>query len=372
MTNYPRVHITEECLREGMQIESVEIPAEAKVKLLDALSETGLQHIVVGSFVSPRYTPQMQDIDEVIERFRPNPDVRYSALVLNARGQERADAHGSKLSDPDIAPYTYAHVCDTFTRRNANRSQAEEIEAWDGQVKAAAAAGVERAGFGANAVFGSNFEGEFEFDATYELLERQYALWSSHGVAVDTIWLGDPMSFCAPHRVAELISEVRRRWPDITQYYLHLHDARGLALASTYAAIEALVGDPRLDLHIDTTLGGIGGCPYCGNGRATGMAATEDVVNMLDGMAIETGIDLDRLIFAVWLLEEILGRPTPGHLAKAGPPPRASGFYDPNLPFVETHDEALHFAKGPEVTDASRRPWKTPIPSPHRAGEAND
>ena len=368
MSSYPRVHITEEVLREGMQIESVDITVNDKLHLLDALGGTGLEHIVVGSFVSARYTPQMRDIDELISRFRPRSGVRYSALVLNARGQERAEAHGSKLSDPGIPPYTYAHVCDTFTRRNANRSQSDEIAAWSAQVASAAASGVSRAGIGANAVFGSNFEGEFTLDETFSLLEHQHQLWSDHQVPVDTIWLGDPMSFCAPHKVSELIAGVRRRWPDISHFYLHLHNARGLALPSTYAALEALKGAPQLDLYIDTTLGGIGGCPYCGNGRATGMAATEDVVNMLDGMEIETGIDVAALIEAVWLLEQILGRSTPSHVAKAGPAPRRSGFYDPNLPFVETHDEALHFAKGDGVTDANRRPWSSPIPSPFEPG----
>ena len=370
MSRYPRVHITEEVMREGMQIESAQISVDDKLRLLEALGETGLQHIVVGSFVSPRYTPQMRDIDELVERFQPRSGVRYSALVLNAKGQERADAHGDKLSDPGIGPYTYAHVCDTFTRRNVNRSQADEIAAWPDQVKHAVGAGATRAGIGANAVFGSNFEGEFSLAETYALLEQQHQLWSDEGVDVDTVWLGDPMSFCAPHRVDELVREVRLRWPQITHVYLHLHDARGLALASTYAAIAALGGEGAadLDVYFDTTLGGIGGCPYCGNGRATGMAATEDVVNMLDGMGIETGIDVDRLVEAVWLLEEILGRATPGHVGKAGPTPRRSGFYDADIPFVETHEQALHFARGAEVLEGAPRPWKEPIPSPFGPG----
>lgn len=368
MKNYPRVHVTEECMREGMQIESVEISLEDKLRLLDAIGRTGIEHVVVGSFVSPRYTPQMAQIDELVDRFVPHEGVRYSALILNDKGQLRADSHGSKLSDPGIPPYTYAHVCDTFTRRNANRSQADEINAWPDQVRAAAQAGVTGAGIGANAVFGSNFEGEFALAETYGLLDQQADLWASAGIEVDTIWLGDPMSFCAPHRVKELLDGVRDRWPNLSHFYLHLHDARGLALASTYAAIEALVATPTLDLYIDTTLGGIGGCPYCGNGRATGMAATEDVVNMLDGMGIATGIDLPTVIEAVWLLEEILGRSTPGHVAKAGPTPRSSGFYDSDLPFIETHTEALHFAKGDSVVDAQRKPWKQPIPSPFTPG----
>ena len=123
--------------------------------------------------------------------------------------------------------------------------------------------------------------------------------------------------------------------------------------------------DERHTLFLDTTAGGIGGCPYCGNGRATGMAATEDVVNMLEAMGIETGVDLDALIAAVWILEDILGRPSPGHVSKAGPLPLTpAAFYDPNLPFVETHEEARHFRLGDKAPRNAIRPWKTPIPAP--------
>ena len=144
--------------------------------------------------------------------------------------------------------------------------------------------------------------------------------------------------------------------------YLHLHDARGLALPTTYAAIRVL--DDTNDLYLDTTAGGIGGCPYCGNGRATGMVATEDLVNLLEEMGIPTGVDLNKLIEAVWLLEEILDRPTPGHVAKAGPMPRDNDLYDPNLPFVETFESAKHFKLGPEVAAGGLYPWREPIPSP--------
>ena len=118
-------------------------------------------------------------------------------------------------------------------------------------------------------------------------------------------------------------------------------------------------------MFIDTTIGGVGGCPYCGNGRATGMAATEDVVNLLHEMGIETGIDLDKLIESVWLLEEIIGRQTPGKTSKTGPPPTdPADFYDPNLPFVETHEEARHFKLGAQVAEHQVRPWREPIPAP--------
>jgi hydroxymethylglutaryl-CoA lyase len=358
----PRVHITEECLREGMQIESVAIATEAKLELLHALSHTGLRHIVVGSFVSPRYTPQMADIDTLVSRLEPVPGVRYSALALNQRGRERMAPWMPPLSDTGEPPSTLCHICDTFVRRNSNISRDQEIASWPQTIADAVAAGAQRAGIGVNAVFGSNFEGPFELEPAFSFLADQHRLWEQAQVPVDTVWLGDPMGWCTPDWVKKLIEGVRRRWPGITHIYLHLHDSRGLALVCTYAAVEAL--DDRYDLHVDSTAGGIGGCPYCGNGRATGLAPTEDLVNLLEQMGIATGVDLGRLIEAVWLLEEMIGRPSFGRVSKAGPPPTGEGRYDANLPVIETFAEARHFALGAAVTDSSKRPWRSPIPIP--------
>lgn len=358
----PRVHITEECLREGMQIESATITTDAKLELLHALAHTGLRHIVVGSFVSPRYTPQMADIDALVSRLEPVAGVRYSALALNQRGRERMAAWMPPLSDTGEPPSTLCHMCDTFVRRNSNISRGQEIACWPQTIADAVAAGAQRAGIGVNAVFGSNFAGAFELAPAFALLAEQSALWEQAKVPVDTVWLGDPMGWCTPDRVRELIEGVRRRWPEITHVYLHLHDSRGLALASSYTAVEAL--DDRHDLYLDSTAGGIGGCPYCGNGRATGLAPTEDLVNLLEQTGIATGVDLGRLIEAVWMLEEMIGRPSFGRVSKAGPPPAGDARYDPNLPVIETFTEARHFALGAAVTDESKRPWRTPIPAP--------
>jgi len=364
----PIVHLTEECMREGMQIESVDITLDEKLALVEALARTGLQHIVVGSFVSPRYTPQMAEIDELVSRLPAAPGVRFSALALNAKGRERAAAHMPPLQPSGEPPYTYCHLSDTFVRRNANISQQQEIDSWPATVAEAKSTGVTRAGIGANAVFGSNFEGEFPLDRTLALLRQQHELWSDAEISIDMVWLGDPMSWCTPHRIKELLARVRAEFPSVRHFYLHLHDGRGLALTSSYAAIEALTvaaaDDEPLELYLDTAIGGIGGCPYCGNGRATGLAPTEDMVNLLDELGIDTGIDLAKVVEAVWLLEDILGRPTMGHVSKVGPMPRGDQRYDANLPVIETFAEARHFLLGPRVTDESKRPWREPIPTP--------
>ena len=360
--SYPQIHIVEECMREGMQIESVEITIEDKVALLDALSATGLRSIVVGSFVSPKYTPQMAAIDDLVGRFHPRAGINYSAVALNDKGRERAAAFTPPLSPPAGPPALFCHLCDTFTRRNANTSQEQEIERWPRIIESALAAEAGEAGIAINAAWGSNFEGRFSLEQRMEMLRRQHALWDGAGIAVTRVMLGDPMSWCMPHVVEEQLLAIREEWPQIRYVHLHLHDGRGMALPSIYAALRTL--DSDYELQIETTAGGVGGCPYCGNGRATGMAATEDVVNMLEEMGIATGVDLDRLIAAVWLLEEIIGRPTPGHVSKAGPLPHGGALYDANLPLVETHAEARHFRLGEVACAHQLRPWREPIPEP--------
>jgi hydroxymethylglutaryl-CoA lyase len=259
-------------------------------------------------------------------------------------------------------------LSDTFMRRNVNMSREDEMARWPGVVAAARAAGATAAAIGVNAAFGSNFEGPFTQDQRMEVLRREHALWDEAAIPVTKVMIGDPMSWCQPHLVEELLAAIRAEWPAIDDFHLHVHDGRGLALASIYAALRVL--DESCELQIETTAGGVGGCPYCGNGRAAGMAATEDVVGMLEAMGIDTGVDLDRLIEAVWLLEEIIGRATPGHVSKAGPLPEGDALYDANLPLVETFEEARHFRLGAGAFEREVRPWREPIPSPGLPAQA--
>ena len=361
-SRYASVEIADETMREGMQIESASISVEDKIRLLDALSASGLRQINVGSFVSPQYTPSMARIDEIVGGFHPAAGVTYTALALNERGVQRAREYSPPLSVEPRLPALSCHLCDVFVRRNTNRSQAQEIERWPGIVAAAREQGATAAGIGMNAAWGSNFLGEFAEAQRMDLLERQHAMWDEANVPVTAVSLGDPMSWNRPWVVEAQLEAIKRRWPLITRFSLHLHNGRGLALASTYAALRVL--DPTDRLHIETTLGGIGGCPYCGNGRATGMAPTEDAVHMLHEMGIDTGVDLERLIRVVWMLEEILGRATLGHVSKAGPLPRGERLYDANMPFVETFEEARHFLLGPQTYAGQISPWAQPITSP--------
>jgi hydroxymethylglutaryl-CoA lyase len=364
---YPHIVYTEEGMREGMQIEAASIPVDAKVALLDALSETGLQRIVVGSFVSPRYTPQMARIDELVQKFHPRPGVTYTALALNEKGVERARQYSPPLTIERGSgrPTLSCHMCDVFARRNTNRSQMQEMAAWPRLIATAREQGAHEAGIGTNATFGSNFLGDFPVAAAMKFLEKQHELWDAAGIKVTAVSVGDPMGWCHPVKVEEIFGCVKQQWPEITTFRAHLHNSRGMALPSMYAAIRSL--GPADTLHIDGTIGGFGGCPYCGNGRATGMAATEDVMHMLEGMGIDTGVNLDKLIDCVWMCEEIVGRQLWGHVSRAGPrPTRVQALYDMNAPFVETLEQAIHFKRGPKMYEGGLYPWQEPIRSPYR------
>ena len=241
MRQWPKIEYKEECMREGMQIEDVHIPVERKLRLLEAISETGLKSIVVGSFVSPKYTPQMACIDELLSRFRPTPGVTYTALVANARGEERARAYSPPLTlEREPVPFLRCHLCDIFVRRNFNRAQSQEIERWPQTVERAKQTGSVAAGIGINAAWGSNFLGPFSLAQRIEMLTRQHALWDEAAIPVTHVSLGDPMSWNAPHDVEETLATIKQRWPTITHFKLHFHNARGMAMSSTYAALRTL------------------------------------------------------------------------------------------------------------------------------------
>ena len=361
---YPRVEIIEEGMREGMQIESADISIGAKLALLDALSATGLSTIVVGSFVSPKWTPQMAHVDELVSRFTPHPGVTYTALALNERGRERMRAY-PQLSEPRELPRTLVHLCDVFVRRNNNRTQAEEIAQWPRTIADAVAAGVTEATIAVNAAWGSNWLGPFSQDQRMEMLERQYELWTAAGVRVNRIWIGDPMAWNRPDVVAAQMRALRARWPEITTIHLHLHDARGTDLTSAYEALNNL--GPECTLILDSSVGGMGGCPYGGHGRMTRMIPTEDLVDLCNELGIETGIDLDALIEAALLAEDVVGHSLWGHVSKAGPRPRGDRLFPMDLPFIETEGEAQHFRLGPGAYVGARSPWTAPIESPARA-----
>jgi hydroxymethylglutaryl-CoA lyase len=360
----PTIEIVEEGMREGMQIESAQISVVDKIKLIDALSDTGLQHIVVGSFVSPKYTPQMAEIDAVVSGFTPREGVRYSALTLNERGRERAAAYGLKLSPRHPQPMAMTHLCDVFVRRNTNRSRDDELARLPMTVRKFAEQGAENACIAINAAWGSNWLGPFSQEQRMADLRLQHDEWTRAGIPVTGVSLGDPMGWNSPHIVAEQIAAIRREWPDITAFRLHLHDTRGSAMVSAYTAIIGL--DERHVLTLDTAIGGMGGCPYSGHGRLTRMIPTEDLVDLLEEMGVSTGVDLAKLIEVVVQAEDVVGHELWGRVSKAGPRPRSPHLFDMDMPLVETAAQAQHFRLGPTVYEGGLHPWKAPVRSAAR------
>jgi len=365
---WPTVIYSEEVMREGFGIEDVRIPLQAKVDFLEALSETGLKRITVGAFVSPRFVPQMADFEALLRRFRPKPGVTYLPFIHNQKAREQAKQYAPPLTLEEEWLTLFLDICDIHQRRNVNRSIEEIMAFWPAMIADAKSRGVVKGRVGVASAWGSSFMGKFSQAYRFGFLERQIALLNEAGIEVAEIGLHDSQSWALPHEVAEDLRAIKLRWPGVKRFHLHMHDARGMAMAGLYAALSAL--DASDTVLIDGTLGGIGGGQYGGNGRASGMAPTEDLLHMLDGMGIPTGVDLGKLIDCVWMLEKIIGHPAFGHVSKAGPRPAGPAeFYDPNMPAVESFEAAKHFRLGPGAYEKEGySPWRQPITGPfHRA-----
>jgi hydroxymethylglutaryl-CoA lyase len=365
---WPKVIYSEEVMREGFGIEDVAIPLQARLDLLEALSETGLGRITVGAFVSPRFVPQMACFEELLRRIRPRPGVAYLPFIHNAKARELALQYAPPLTVEDEVCTLFIDICDIHGRRNVNRSIEQIMAWWPEAIADARSRGVVQGRVGIASAWGSNFMGRFSQDYRFAMLRHQIELLNAAGMDVIEIGLHDSQSWCLPHEVEADLRECRRRWPAVRRFHLHMHDARGMALPALYAALRTLDADDTV--LIDGTLGGIGGGQYCGNGRASGMAATEDVLHMLEGMGIPTGVDLGKIVDCVWMLEKIIGRPAFGHVGRAGPrPEQAAAFYDANMPGIESLQAARHFRLGPQVyAREGPRPWKHPITGPYYPG----
>jgi len=284
------ISIREVAPRDGLQNEEP-IPTDAKVRLIDALSGTGVKRIEAVSFVHPKAIPQMADADEVWARMRHNPGVRYSALIPNSRGAERAIKAGFGEIEVVVS------ASDTHNRRNLNRSTAESLDDIAALIPQVHDSGATLEVIVATS-FGCPFEGDIDPGRVASIVERVRA------GGADRIAFGDTTGMATPRRVRDLLSAVR---PDL----LHFHNTRGTGLANVLTGLELGVTE------FDASVGGIGGCPYAPG--ASGNIATEEVVHMLHDMGIDTGIDLDALIRVAELAEELLGRTLPSGVLRAGP-----------------------------------------------------
>ena len=349
---YPRVLITDETLRDGFQIERPGITLDEKLDVARLLVGAGIRRINVGAFVNPKWSPQMAATPQLVARLPQADGVEYIVTALNERGREMARAMSPPLSTARL-PATHLHLCPVFIRRNTNRTLDQQEAGWRLPIGQALEAGATQAAIGISAPWGSNFSGAFTPAQRMDALARQWDAWQQAGIPVTRIELADPMSWNRPDLVADDLREIRRRFPAVKEFHIHLHNGRGLALLSAWEALKAL--DEGDLLMLDSALGGIGGCPYNGSGQATGMIATEDLVQLLDALGVPTGADLAKLVEATHAVAALTQRTLDGRVHKAGP---FLPLFDPNLPVVYTLDEAQHIRLGPGVCRSDFRPWE--------------
>jgi isopropylmalate/homocitrate/citramalate synthase len=309
MTDLPtRVEIHEEGPREGFQIEPGPISTADKIRVIEALAEAGLRHIQACSFVNPRVVPGWIDADKVVAEFNAKPGVRYSALWFNENGLNRAIAFREKLTVTGAISLT---ASEAFTRKNLNRSHAENLTAMRKMTALHLSAGVPVNRIGVMAAFGCNYQGDITPAQVISTLEDGLDIAAEAGAAITEFSLADTMGWAAPHRIERVLGEVRTRWPHMP-LCLHLHDTRGLAVANALVALRMGVA------KFDSTVGGLGGCPFAGQKGAAGNICTEELVLLCAEMGIDTGIDLDSLIEVGRLAEAIVGHVLPSELLHAG------------------------------------------------------
>lgn len=302
-----RIDIQEEGPREGFQFEKGPIPTSRKIELIDALSDTGLREVQVGSFVNPKRVPGWADVDDVVAGIRRRDGVRYTALWLNERGFERAMAAEGLFLKGSIS----SAASETFMKLNQNRGYEDNIRVQHNQVALYKAHGVTYFRGSLMAAFGCNFEGDVPVSKVIEQTEVIHRIAEENDVELDVLSVADTMAWATPISVKRVVGAIREQWPDL-RITLHLHDTRGLGLANAYAGLEMGVDS------FDSSVGGLGGCPFAGHKGAAGNVCTEDLVFMCDEMGIETGIELETLLDAARLAEDIVGHDLPGTVKRGG------------------------------------------------------
>jgi hydroxymethylglutaryl-CoA lyase len=292
-----RVSIYEVSPRDGLQNEALPIPLSGKKQLISALITAGLKRIELTSFVSPRWVPQLADAEELAREVQAAPGVTFSALCPNAKGFERAHSAGLH----EIAVFMSAS--ETHNRKNTNKSIAESLETFREVVPPALAANMRVRAY-VSTVWGCPYEGEVDPAASLAITRSLLELGCYQ------VSLGDTIGVATPLVTKRLVSQFLTEFAP-AQLALHFHDTRGTALANALIGLELGIRD------FDSSVAGLGGCPYAPG--AAGNLATEDLVYMLEGMGIATGVDLNALIEAGRVAESVVGRRLPGKVHQAGP-----------------------------------------------------
>ncbi|MBG6079608.1 hydroxymethylglutaryl-CoA lyase [Rubrivivax gelatinosus] len=290
-----RVTLVEVGPRDGLQNEAAPVGAAEKIELVRRLQDAGCREIEVTSFVSPKWVPQMADAAQVMAGIERRAGVHYSVLTPNLKGLEAALA-----TRPDEV-VVFGAASEAFSRRNINCSIAESLERFAPVVEAAHAAGVKVRG-AVSCALGCPYQGEVRPDEVERVVVGMKAIGVDHVGIADTIGVGTPL---AAQRALE---RALKHYP-LAEVSGHFHDTYGQALANILACLD-------LGVHVfDTSIAGLGGCPYAKG--ATGNVATEDVVYLLHGLGIATGLDLDRLVDAGAYISGVVGRPTASRAARA-------------------------------------------------------
>ncbi len=290
------VSVYEVSLRDGLQNERATVPLRGKLRLVDALVASGLRRIEITSFVSPKWIPQLADADEVAEHAKAPEAVTFSALCPNAQGLERARKAGIR----EIAVFISAS--ETHNRKNVNKTIADTLAAFVETVIPAREAGMRVRGY-VSTVWGCPYEGDVDPRRALEIARKLLEMGVYQVSLSDTIGVGTP-------RQTERILKMALAEFPARSLAMHMHDTRGTALANVLVGLAHDIRD------FDASVGGMGGCPYAPG--AAGNLATEDLVFMLHGMGVATGVDLERLWEAGKVAESIVGRPLPGKVHQAG------------------------------------------------------
>ena len=289
------VHIVEVGPRDGLQNEKTPISVADRISFIEALIGAGLDTVEVGAFVSPKAIPQMVNSDQVLRGVSHHTGIEFPVLVPNEKGYEASQQAGAK----QIA--VFAAASESFSRANINCSISESIERFKPVVARARADGVKVRGY-VSCVLGCPYEGDVEPQAVVEVAR---VLWD---LGCYEISLGDTIGVGTPMKARQLLRAVAGHVP-MANLAMHFHDTYGQALANLYAGMEE---GARV---INSAAGGLGGCPYAPG--ATGNVATEDVVYMLEGMGIRTGVDMPKLVAATNVVSQLIGRPPVSRVAAA-------------------------------------------------------
>jgi isopropylmalate/homocitrate/citramalate synthase len=275
--------------RDGLQNEKGSVPTATKLALIEQLADAGFQRIEAGSFVSPKWVPAMADTCEIFQKLKRKPGVQYIALVPNLKGMD--DALACQVTD--IAVFTAAS--ETFTKKNINMTIDESLDAIRQVVDSAKQKEMWVRGY-VSTCFGCPYEGKVDPKKVVEVAKKL------HAMDIDEISIGDTIGVGTPNQVTDLVQLLSKEIP-LAEIALHFHDTRGTALANVLAGIQAGV------TKFDSSAGGLGGCPYAPG--ASGNLATEDLLYMLQGMGIETGVDLQKVVQASQTIAKALNRVLP-------------------------------------------------------------